>query len=1156
VRSDLCLIVSIFREFFIAQAFKCSVSLKENCCYISSIRNKSFAERMLMIKTMALLVATAATPAWVSAQGLPFRFGNFTGDIFTGPNDDSSSVRVALPKRMKYLGDFVTTVFQNTNGDITFNNSYSQFTPSIVPSSSIPAMVAIFWTDIDTRNAGLDQNQLWIRAGMNATDLNLARDIIAGTGFSFTPQAAIVATWYKVEEFSRRAGPQNTFQLVMAYDEAGTTWAIFAYTQIQFTRGAVVGFNDFRGLVGELIAVVTDANVGNNLLNGTNCNRRGVYAYQVNEGIELSGCGVLAQQTDIVPFQGPVEGGTVVQIKNLPECLSNTTVQVFCRFQNTEFSLIVAGARVSREAVECVTPFAGAPTTVDVSYAVVGNGTSINTFGGNWTSIRRPFQYFGQRLGLSLPDTAPTAVIQADATVGIKIKWSAATFRQEAFETLSRIVSDENVTLDGISSSIDVFAYNRSRLTFTLVNSIPVTASQEEIDLIVTNGSLAGYYSMENTGSVAVILVRLVAAFGRRVGATKSSALIGVVAPGQLNNRRRLGILCNSLLTPKSECPGIDELPPCPPTQGQILGTGFSDDRACTFPRGNCEYFHGGAAGCYRQRGSGRAGQQCCYTRSGGLIRDPSQGAGTEDCIAGEGSLSNIIGHVLKDVVPFIACCKLSNSCDDYFRERPSDDGSRFVPPRPPARTFGDPHFRTVDGLEYDFNGSGEFVAFCALPVGDLFAKCNPSQQRLVNGRGTLSLHLRFVPVGSGTVTVAAAIEDPLHRLGLAGIAIVPHPTRRLDVFDGELLVEFPTVNMGESSQTILFPSGLTITRTAALNATVFSIKVTTPSGFVLEIVETAGVMLPSIILPNAIANGRTVGLFGLVDGVPSNDFTNSTGNLVTIAANQTLAVKNEQIFDRFGITWMIKSNSASLFQALQSSDQSFQNFYDPSYRPVFEAPSIVDPTLRTAADAACAGIQNEAIRTGCYFDIAVTRDAVTFGAAARAAVAQQALIDAVLNSPPTFNRTDASAELGTGETRVFPFSANDTNGENITFSLERNDNSSFALEAGPLAGQGVLRFLGSSTPGRYIGWVGASDGVAQTVFTATVKVAASAPTEAPVPSSPVAPPVPTSPVAPPVPTSPVAPPAPKPCGLFRLSIFCPFTLCGLLGRLLGFCKK
>ena len=55
-------------------------------------------------------------------------------------------------------------------------------------------------------------------------------------------------------------------------------------------------------------------------------------------------------------------------------------------------------------------------------------------------------------------------------------------------------------------------------------------------------------------------------------------------------------------------------------------------------------------------------------------------------------------------------------------------------------------------------------------------------------------------------------------------------------------------------------------------------------------------------------------------------------------------------------------------------------------------------------------------------------------------------------------------------------------------------------------------------------------------------------------------PPAPTpAPALPPVPTAPSVPVAPpsedKTCGLLNLSIFCPFTFCGLFGRLLGLCN-
>jgi hypothetical protein len=75
-----------------------------------------------------------------------------------------------------------------------------------------------------------------LRVGNSTRDLILARDIVAGTGKIFNPQAIIVATWYKVDSFRRQIGQQNTFQLIMPYSATGETWAIFAYTQLEFFR--------------------------------------------------------------------------------------------------------------------------------------------------------------------------------------------------------------------------------------------------------------------------------------------------------------------------------------------------------------------------------------------------------------------------------------------------------------------------------------------------------------------------------------------------------------------------------------------------------------------------------------------------------------------------------------------------------------------------------------------------------------------------------------------------------------------------------------------------------------------------------------------------------------------------------------------------------
>jgi hypothetical protein len=180
---------------------------------------------------------------------------------------------------MNYLGKNITFVSQSTNGALAL---YEVFYAAV-------GFVLGYSVDMDTRNGGADQNQLWVRAGTRSTkDLNLARDIIARTGTIFNPTAIIVATWYKVEAFDSQlhAGVQNTFQLAMPYSETGTTWVIFAYSQLQFylsdtlTRAYVEW-----SLKGTTIQRLSEVNSNEKmiaLLNGTNCNRTGVYAFPIN----------------------------------------------------------------------------------------------------------------------------------------------------------------------------------------------------------------------------------------------------------------------------------------------------------------------------------------------------------------------------------------------------------------------------------------------------------------------------------------------------------------------------------------------------------------------------------------------------------------------------------------------------------------------------------------------------------------------------------------------------------------------------------------------------------------------------------------------------------------------------------------------------------
>ena len=74
------------------------------------------------------------------------------------------------------------------------------------------------------------------------------------------------------------------------------------------------------------------------------------------------------------------------------------------------------------------------------------------------------------------------------------------------------------------------------------------------------------------------------------------------------------------------------------------------------------------------------AGQQCCYQRSGdrALLVGPSGGGIWQQVSPSR----NFWGHILKDVLPWYSCCIQRNLCDRVYQKRPSDDGSRYDPPR------------------------------------------------------------------------------------------------------------------------------------------------------------------------------------------------------------------------------------------------------------------------------------------------------------------------------------------------------------------------------------------------------------------------------------------------------------------------------------------
>ncbi|MBP6835359.1 MAG: hypothetical protein KA978_31535, partial [Deltaproteobacteria bacterium] len=117
-------------------------------------------QRSLFSFCAAVAVVAAATEAQaiplLNGFGGPNGYG--TSDHCAQPNDDGGygraiDLRPAFPGGLGFFGRSYNSFYLNTNGNITFNEELSQYTPDAFPVADQP-MIAPWWADVDTRGGG------------------------------------------------------------------------------------------------------------------------------------------------------------------------------------------------------------------------------------------------------------------------------------------------------------------------------------------------------------------------------------------------------------------------------------------------------------------------------------------------------------------------------------------------------------------------------------------------------------------------------------------------------------------------------------------------------------------------------------------------------------------------------------------------------------------------------------------------------------------------------------------------------------------------------------------------------------------------------------------------------------------------------------------
>jgi hypothetical protein len=190
-------------------------------------------------------------------------------DFCAGPGtchyNDDFSIGASLPFTFSLYGAQYTSIFINNNGNLSFGSAFGSFSPTGFPANGF-AMVAPFWSDIDTGDSG-DNGELG----------RVWRKQVGTNTFA--------VAWDHVGHYNENFDRENTFQVLIS-DGTNPDMGLgnnvcFCYEDMEWTTGdASGGSGGFGG---------TPATVGANHGNGVDFFEIGRYNTQAGvDGLDFN----------------------------------------------------------------------------------------------------------------------------------------------------------------------------------------------------------------------------------------------------------------------------------------------------------------------------------------------------------------------------------------------------------------------------------------------------------------------------------------------------------------------------------------------------------------------------------------------------------------------------------------------------------------------------------------------------------------------------------------------------------------------------------------------------------------------------------------------------------------------------------------------------
>jgi Nidogen-like/PEP-CTERM motif len=191
-------------------------------CYLFSSAFHSVFMTVAVAATTVALSPAAFAAAIVNDPG-------FTTSTLPG-NDDGSTGLINTGFATNFYGNTFSQLYVNNNGNVTFNAPLARYTPFGLTTNIGTPIIAAFFGDVDTRNAGSGLTQY-------------------GNGL-FNGRNAFGVNYINVGYFPTAADKLNSFQLLLV-DRSDVTSGdfdiVFNYDKIQWETGSASGGNSGLG---------------------------------------------------------------------------------------------------------------------------------------------------------------------------------------------------------------------------------------------------------------------------------------------------------------------------------------------------------------------------------------------------------------------------------------------------------------------------------------------------------------------------------------------------------------------------------------------------------------------------------------------------------------------------------------------------------------------------------------------------------------------------------------------------------------------------------------------------------------------------------------------------------------------------------------------